>query len=303
MSMLDTETANRSTSIAPVAPAAGEAAIRHSERTSRALKPTTSAAYAKDLRQFIAGFGGRIPCDPATLERYIASIRTRVAPTTVHRRVMALRNEHVRLGHPSPTDAPGMRTLLRQLQLGLLPTKPGSLKVPRKQEPRQAYPITRAMLSKLLDAMGTSALDRRDRCLLLLGFGAALSRSALTSLDVADIRFTNDVMVVRLPNKTDASNLARQRAPRIVTVPITGHELCAATATRRLIECDALDVQGGPLFRRCNRSGDPTSQRLHSAWVSVVVKSRLETVGIDPTNFSALSLRRGRMAELAKGTM
>lgn len=299
MTMLETEAATRTTSTTEAAIAVHEPAHFQLQSRKRVLKPTTTAAYAKDLKSFVAGFGGSIPCDPATLERYIASLRTRVAPTTVHRRVMALRNEHVRLGHPSPTDAPGMRTLLRQLQLGLLPTKPGSLKEPKKQEVRQARPMTRSLLARALDAMGTSALDRRDRCLLLLGFGAALSRSALTSLDVTDIRFTNDVMVVRLTREDDARDLA----PRIVTVPITGHELCAASATRLLIERDALDVQGGALFRRCSRSGDPTSDRLHCAWVSVVVKRRLEAVGIDPTHFSALSLRRGRIAELAKGAM
>ena len=299
MITLETETSARSTSTTEVAIAAHEPVRCKPLSLTRALKPSTAAAYAKDLKSFMAGFGGSIPCDPETLERYIASLRTRVSPTTVHRRVMALRNEHVRLGHPSPTDAPGMRTLLRQLQLGLLPTKPGSLKEPRKQEARQARPMTRALLVRMLDAMGTSAVDRRDRCLLLLGFGAALSRSALTSLNVADIRFTNDVMVVRLTNEEDPQN----RASEIVTVPITGHELCAATATRLLIERDALDVQGGALFRRCSRSGDPTLYRLNSAWVSVVVKRRLEAVGINATNFSALSLRRGRIAELAKGTM
>ena len=264
------------------------------------LRVTSENAYAKDLRQFRERFGGQVPCDQRTVERYIDHLRDRVAPTTIYRRLMSLRHEHVRLGHASPTDAPALRSILRQLQKGILPHKPGSkaVSVPKRREPRQAKPITRNLLAKMLDAMGSDVLDRRDRCLLLLGFSAALSRSALVSLDVADFQFTADVMLVQL---RDPEN--RDRATRSVSVSITGAELCAATATRDYIRHAALDMEGGPLFRSCDRAGDLTRQRLGTAWISVIVKKRLRDVGVDPEKFSGLSLRRGRIAELAKGVM
>ena len=302
MNTLDAATAADSTSTDPHALAGKGSTPCQNAPIRRALKSSTAVAYEKDVRQYREVFGGCIPCDQAALERYIASLRTRVAPTTMHRRLMALRHEHVRLGHPSPTDAPALRAILRALQLGFVPTNAGSVRAPKKKEPRQARPITRSLLAKMLDAMGTNALDRRDRCVLLLGFGAALSRSALTALDVADIRFTNDVMAVRLHDEAVPDG-AQPRPRRVVTVPITGHELCAATATRQLIEHGALDVEGGPLIRRFDRAGNPTADRLHGAWVSVVVKNRLKAVGIDATDFSALSLRRGRLSEMAKGKL
>lgn len=266
----------------------------------RPLKAASATAYSKDMRQFYEVFKGGVPCDQRTVERYIASLRNRVGATTIYRRLMSLRHEHVRLGHPSPTDLPAIRPLLRQLQKGILPPKPGAkpAAAPKRSEPRQAKPITRSLLAKMLDAMGTNVIDRRDRCLLLLGFSAALSRSALVSLDAGDLVFTNDVMVLHLREFDD-----RAAAPRVITVPITGHEMCAATATRSYLQHAALDIEGGPLLRSCDRAGDLTPHRLHPAWISVVVKNRLRSAGIDHTQFSGLSLRRGRLLEMARGTL
>ncbi|HEY8706947.1 MAG TPA: hypothetical protein VIM34_03010 [Burkholderiaceae bacterium] len=273
---------------------------RSSKRRTEPLRASSSAAYAKDVRLYKAR-GGTIPCDADALQKYVSAVRNKIAPTTIYRRLMAVRNEHVRLGHPSPTDTPALRPALRQLQLGIVPPKSGVVPAlaPKRKEPRQARPITRQLLAKMLDAMGSSTLDRRDRCLLLLGFAAALSRSTLVSLDVADVRFTNDVMVVQM---REAGAGGGEQA-RVVTVPITGHELCAAAATRAWIEHAALDIEGGPLFRRFDRAGDPTKHRLDAAWVSVVVKHRLKEVGVDPEPYSAMSLRRGRLGEAARGTL
>ena len=190
--------------------------------------------------------------------------------------------------------------MLRQLQLGVVPPTSGTAPAlaPKRQELRQAMPITRQLLAQALAAMGTNALDRRDRCLLLLGFAAALSRSGLVSLNAADVRFTNDAMVVTILAAAGEGERAR-----VVRIPLTGDELCAATATRALIEHAQLDVEGGPLFRRHDRAGDPTRHRLDSAWVSVVVKNRLKDVGVDPGPYSAMSLRRGRLAEGVKGVV
>ena len=264
------------------------------------LKASSTTAYNKALRHFREVFGGKLPCDRTTVERYITAQRNKVAPATIYLRLQALRHEHLRLDYPSPTDDPSLRAVMRQLQQGFVPGKSGA--APKRKEPRKARPLTRSMLTKALDAMGTNGLDRRDRCLLLLGFGAALSRAALAALDVADLRFTNDVMIVSLREGGDE---AARTTPRTVTVtvPITGHELCAATATKAWISHAALDLEGGPLLRRFDRGGDPTANRLEAPWISVVVKNRLKAVGIDPTAYSALSLRRGRMAEIAKGVL
>lgn len=268
-----------------------------------ALKPSSALAYEKAMRNYREVFKGEVPCDRATLDRYVASMR-KSSPSTVYLRLQALRHEHVRLGLPSPTDSPEVRALLRQLQQGVMPAKvdrTGRVRAPAKRrEPRQARPLTRALLARMLDAMGTNALDRRDRCLLLMGFAAALSGLALTTLDVEDVSFTGDAMLLSIRDRPTHDADAPRRA---LAVPRTGQELCAARATWEWIQHAQLDELGGPLIRRFDRAGNPTAQRLEAAYVGAVVKRRLAAVGIDPAPFSSLSLARGRRAEVAKGLL
>ncbi len=269
------------------------------------LKPSSARVYDKAIQHYRTVFKGDVPCDREMFDRYVASMR-KSSPSTVYLRVQALRHEHVRLGLPSPTDAPDVRTLLRQLQKGVVPAKvdrTGRVRAPaRHREPRQARPLTRALLTRMLDAMGTNPLDRRDRCLLLVGFSAALSALALTSLNVEDVTFTNDAMLLSVGSVLEADSVA-SGARRVFAIPRTGHELCAARATAEWIAHAQLEEEGGPLIRRFDRASNPTSERLEAAYVSAIVKRRLAAVGIDPKAFSSLSLPRGRRAEVAKGLL
>ncbi len=277
----------------PSVTASAAAAASMPSGPGKALKPSSVQVYDKALRHFREVFGGEVPCDRQTVDRYITSMQ-KGSPSTAYLRVQAVRHAHLQLGHPSPTDEPDLRAVLRSLQLGVFPGKSRS---PRKRrEPRQARPLTRGLLTKMLDAMGINALDRRDRCLLLLGFAAGLSRTALVDLDVADVSFTSDAMLLALRNPGSET-------ARVVAVPRTGHELCAARATTEWMQHSELDVQGGPLIRRFDRAGNPTSERLDAAYLGQVIKRRLHAVGIDPKPYSSLSLVRGRRAELSKGLL
>jgi len=140
--------------------------------------------------------------------------------------------------------------------------------------------------------MHRNSLDRRDRALLTLAFVGALKRGELVALNLSDLRFTPDALMVKVKS-------------REIAVPRTGGELCAATAVQQWIEHAALDMEqpAGPVFRSFDRGGNPTLARLDSAWVSVVLKNRLKAVGIDSAPFSAQSLRRGRLMESAKGVL
>lgn len=259
------------------------------------LKPSTVRAYEKDLRHYSEGFGGGLPCDVATLSNYIAWLGKRVGPTTTHRRLMALRYEHLRRGYASPTDVPSMRSVVGQLKVGVLPMVEAAISL-EKREPRQAEPLSRELLRRMLRPMGKNLLDRRDRCLFLLGFDAMLSRSSLVALDISDIRFCEHEMHVAVREVR-----ADGEVTRFVTVHMRSDELCAVRATKEWIADMAPHAADGPLFRRFDRGGRVTAERLDAAWVSVVLKTRLSAVGVDSKNFSGQSLRRGRLTELKGG--
>jgi integrase len=51
----------------------------------------------------------------------------------------------------------------------------------------------------MVELLSDGPLGVRDRALLLLGFAGAFRRSELVALDVADVSFTADGLIVRLP--------------------------------------------------------------------------------------------------------
>jgi len=277
-----------------------------------ALQDSTASAYAKDVRLFKAD-GGTVPCDPSALLSYIQARRTKLSPPTLYRRAMAVQHAHLVHGMPSPTDDPKVRVVLRALQLGYLPDKAGTQSSTaagstsaRRRVPESAAPVTRKLLLQMLDAMGRNLLDRRDRALLLLGFMGAFKRSTLVAIRIGDLRTTPDALIVKRRRvEGDGRADADEPAAGQIAIPKTSGELCAVTAVLDWMQMAGLDMESkdGPLFRRFDRGGNPTSFALDSAYVNVILKFRLKTVGIDPAKFAAQSLRIGRLDEIGKGTL
>lgn len=271
-------------------------------RKLRRLRIASRAAYARDLAVF-ERFGGRLPCGPADIARLIDALRNRVSPRTIYRRVHAIQTLCRLEGHPSPVDA-DIRVKLRWLQQGLLPPKNGRQQAPSgtgRAASRSAKPMTRQLLERVLDAVLRTSLDRRDSALLLLGFMGALKRAQIVALDAGDCTFTADALIIRVQGDPEAAD-EKGRKPRTVAIPRTEGMLCAAAATKKLIEHLAIQPEQ-PLFCSFTRSGDPTHRRLGAAFVASVLKRRLAVVGIDPKGYSAESLRVGRLAEIGKGRL
>jgi hypothetical protein len=121
-------------------------------------------------------------------------------------------------------------------------------------------------------------------------------------LDLGDVSFTNDAMLEAIRDRTLEPGSGAERH-RVIAVPCTGHELCAARVTSEWIHHTQLDGQDGPLIRRFDRAGNPTLYRLDAAYLGAVIKRRLKAVGVDPAPFSSLSLKRGKRAEVVRGLL
>jgi len=279
---------------------------------SKALRASSSEAYQKDARLFLNS-GGVVPCDALALQKYIWSMRNKLAPATLYRRCMAIRNAHHLIGQKSPTDDPTLRPLLRALQLGFVPDKKIlQTGVPaagdsgaKSRKPQPSLPITRRLLAQMLQPLPRNAIDRRDRALILLGFAGAFKRGALVAVNVGDISVTPDALIVRIRGSGREEDGDRTPTNRQIAIPRTGGDLCVAKALADYIEKSALDNEppGAPLFRACDRGGDPTRNRLDSAVVSLVVKKWVAAAGIDAKLYSAQSLVTGRRSEFAKGML
>ncbi len=282
---------------------------RRSATQPKPHRSTTKEAYARDVKRFTETYGFSVPCTADDLIAFIRLLVKRVAPATAYRRCMAIQAAHTELGVPSPTEEPRVREALRWLAARQLPhnllegkgkaTKAGALK---KCLPRQAKPITRSMLLRIFDAMGTGrrSIDLRDKALMLLGF-AGLKRGEMLALDIEHCRFTEDALLLRVTAVTGdkAADEVAQQKGRIKALPRTRGPMCAATAVE--VWLDHLDRRqaDGPLFCRFDRGCDPMPDaRLDAAWLSQIIKRRMKDAGFeDVGQYSAESLRRGGAQE------
>lgn len=254
-----------------------------------------------------------MPCDALALQKYIWSMRNKLAPSSLYRRCMAVRHAHQLIGHRSPTDDPALRPLLRALQLGFVPDKKilliGAPSVGdtsgKARKPRPSLPITRRLLAQIMTPLPRNAIDRRDRALILLGFAGAFKRGALVAINVGDISVTPDALIVRIRVGGQSEGGDGTPTVRQIAIPRTGGDLCVAKALMDYMEKSALDTEppDAPLFRACDRGGDPTRNRLDSAVVSLVVKKWVAAAGIDAKPYSAQSLVTGRRSEFSKGML
>ncbi len=97
----------------------------------------------------------------------------------------------------------------------------------------------------MVKRIGTDLAGRRDRALILLCFGAALRRSELVALDVADLETHRRGLLVRIARaKTDQAGQGR-------TVAIPDGKLKIPAAVRHWLEIAG--ITEGPAFRGCDR--------------------------------------------------
>jgi len=134
----------------------------------------------------------------------------------------------------------------------------------------------------------TSLIGVRDRALLLVGFAGAFRRSELVSLDVTDVTFGGDGLVVQLRrSKTDQEGEGRKVGLPFGSNPLT----CPVRALR-----DRLDVAlmaRGPIFRAVDRHGNVADTRLTDQPVALVVKRCAKAAGLDSEKYAGHSLRSG----------
>jgi integrase len=152
---------------------------------------------------------------------------------------------------------------------------------------REAKPLLKEDLFRVLDAMGDSVKDARDRALLLIGFAGGFRRSELVGLDCADIEHIRQGVVITLRrSKTD-----QEGAGRKIGIPHGRTRHCPVVALDNWLSISGIDH--GPVFRPVDRHGRMAAERLSGEAVSLIVKERVAAAGIDVSGFSGHSLRAG----------
>lgn len=238
-----------------------------------ALSENTVLAYRIDLNHFLA-WGGTIPAEPERVANYIAHFATRLAPSTLSRRLVAIGHAHADRGLPSPTDSALVRATLRGVRRTC------------SRPIRQVAPLQKADLQKLVRGL-TGLHGVRDAALLLLGFAGAFRRSELVSLDVDDVAFSDAGMTIRIKrSKTD-----QEGQGRFIAIPRVRGRCCPTGKLEAWLTLSG--ITDGPIFRRINRYGQLHAARLSAQSVALIVKHRAEALGLDSAQLSGHSLRAG----------
>jgi integrase len=134
----------------------------------------------------------------------------------------------------------------------------------------------------------TSAIGVRNRALLLVGFAGAFRRSELVSLDVADVTFNSDGLIVTLRRgKTDQEGLGRKVGLPFGSNPLT----CPVRALRGWLDVAA--IASGPVFRSVDRHANVAQTRLTDQSVALIVKRCAKAAGLEWERYAGHSLRSG----------
>jgi len=252
-------------------------------RAEKAL--STRKAYGTDFRLFKTWCDAKgvssLRASPETVAAFLAAeTGNGTKPSTLARRVAAIRFAHKLAGRATPTDSEAVKATLRGIRRTV-----GTAKI--RKAPAVAAKV-RAMVGLAPDRLA----GLRDRALLLLGFAGAFRRSELVALDVADITETTTGLLVTIRrSKTD------QEGEGVTIAIARGDVACPARALREWL--DAAGIEAGPIFRPINKAGTVGVQRLTDRSVANIVKVYAELAGFDASLFSGHSLRSGFLTSAA----
>jgi len=146
-----------------------------------------------------------------------------------------------------------------------------------------------------LATCGERPIDVRDRALLLVGFAGALRRSELVGLDLEDVGFETQGLVLRLRrSKTNQEGQLEEVAVLYGSDPLT----CPVRSLEAWLRMSG--IIGGPLFRAVDRAGRVGPGRLTARIVGERVKKMGARSGLDPQGYAAHSLRSGFATSAAR---
>ena len=227
---------------------------------------------------------------------YVGARADELSLATLERRLAAISSVHKEEGYESPASV--AEGPLRKIWKGLVREKT------RRQD--GAPPLLVEDLKSIIEHLprysasgdgptGELTLTAlRDRALLLVGWTGALRRSELVALTTEDIQFVEGEGVNVYVRKAKADQEGEGLAKGLPYG--SNKETCPVTAFRQWLQTAEKEVDGpfeGGIFRRFYRGESIGEEAMTAQYVSTVLKRHAENAGLDPTEYSAHSLRAG----------
>ena len=247
---------------------------------AHAKSENTLTAYRKDWQDFLlfcqASGLKSLPASTDAVVAYLTVQADTHKVSTLERRIASISQAHQAVGYPTPTSSMEVRILMQ-----------GIRRTNGTAQHGKTAAVT-ADIKMMLATLPNSLLGIRDRALLLVGFAGAFRRSELVALDVEDLEFKREGLVINVrKSKTDQEGNGRK-----VGIPYGSCcDTCPVRSLQRWLEQSG--ITSGPVFRSVNRHGNLQTGRLSDKSVALVVKRCAETAGLDSTKYSGHSLRAG----------
>ena len=146
----------------------------------------------------------------------------------------------------------------------------------------------------MVNTLGGSLIDSRDRALILIGFAAAIRRSELVAIMMDDIEFNRDGLNITMQNsKNDQEGQGNKKS-----IPYGSHsDTCPIRSLQDWLQ--AAKITNGSLFRSINRHGQVGTTALSDKAVARIVKKLAKAAGLDERKYSGDSLRSGLITTAA----
>jgi integrase/recombinase XerD len=239
-------------------------------RLEGAYADSTLRAYRADMEAFESWCKGAkraaIPARPGTLAAFVAHQSALVAPSTLKRRLAAIRKIHrlMKLENPAADEEVliAMRRALRKK-----PTRP-----------RQALGLTSGLRDRLIAACPESPLGKRDRAIIALGYDTLCRRAELVALQVEDIVASDNQMDQILIRRSKSDPYGRGRLGYV------------SADTRELLHVwlRAAKIETGFIFRTVRR-GRVGRRPLHPSSINRILKRIAAAAKLHPKEIEAIS--------------
>lgn len=231
---------------------------------------STQRSYAADLRSYEAFCTQHqftpYPADLTTLTGYLTALADKQKKlATIHHHLWSIQRWHRLNRLPSLAGIPALKRVLR-----------GIAKKVGKQQ-RQAPAFTVEQLKNCIAQLNLdTASGLRDRAILLMGFAGAFRRSELAAINIEDLKYDGEVLIIRIGrSKTTQNGTGEEKVLYHAQNPL----FCPITAYKEWLG----QLQGrlqGPVFVSMSRgrtpgTGVPTLKRLSTESVNDLVHKHL----------------------------
>lgn len=268
-------------------PALQDLADQASEYALHSKSDNTIRAYQSDWKHFTLwcesnGFNP-LPASGQVLALYLTAFAHILKVATLSRHLCSIGEAHRTAKLASPTESTEAKLVWQGIrrEIGVKQTA---------KSPILTDDLRRAFASFRQDLKG-----RRDHALLLLGFATACRRSEIVALDVSDLQFVPEgIMLTIRHSKTDQESQGQLKAVPFGSSP----ELCPVRATQDWLSLSG--ISEGALFRTIGKGNRLLSTRLSDKAVSLIVKDLIEKQGGNSEGYSGHSLRSGFITQSSK---